>query len=105
MANLADTAKEHVSTAATKNITDLPEVLVDVELHDDSFEFTDKVTNETKTVNQKVIKVGDEKFRVPSSVIAQLKVHLEDNPELKKFKVRSTGSGMDTRYTLIPLMS
>jgi len=102
MANLKEYAKEHVSATATKNITDLPEVMVDVELHDDTFEFTKD--GETKTVEQKVIKVGDEKFRVPASVVAQLKVHLEDNPSLKKFKVRSTGTGMDTRYTLIPLM-
>lgn len=103
MAKLGEYAKEHVSATATKNITDLPEVLVDMELQDDSFEF--EKDGETKTVNQKVIMVGEEKFRVPTSVINQLKVHLEDNPTMKKFKVRSNGSGMDTRYTVIPLMA
>jgi len=102
MAKLGEYAKEHVSATATKNITDLPEVLIDVELHDDSFEF--EKDGETKVVNQKVIIIGEEKFRVPTSVTNQLKVHLEDNPKLKKFKVRSTGSGMDTTYTVIPLM-
>jgi hypothetical protein len=101
---LGEYAKEHISTATTKLITDLPEVLVDMELVDDSFEFTDKITGETKTVNQKVIMIEDEKFRVPTSVIQQLKIHLEDNPTMKKFKVRSSGSGMDTRYTVIPLI-
>ena len=104
MATLGEYAKEHVSATATKNIVELPEVMVDVELHDDSFEFIDKVTGETKTVKQKVIKIGEEKFRCPTSVTDQLKVHLLDNPNLKKFKVRSTGTGMDTRYTVIPLM-
>jgi len=99
---LGEYAKEHVSATATKNITELPEVSVDLELVDDSFEF--EKDGETKTVNQKVVIIGDEKFRVPTSVINQLKVHLEDNPTMKKFKVRSSGSGMDTRYTLIPLM-
>jgi len=102
MAKLGEYAKEHVSTGTTKNITDLPEVLVDVEIEDDSFEF--EKDGVTKTVNQKVIVVGEEKFRVPVSVVNQLKVHLEDNPNMKKFKVRSSGSGMDTKYTLIPLM-
>jgi len=103
MVKLGEYAKKHVSVTATKNITDLPEVLVDVELVDDSFEF--EKDGETKTVNQKVIIVGEEKFRVPTSVIQQLKVHLEDNPGMKKFKVRSSGNGMDTRYTVIPLMN
>ena len=102
MAKLGEYAKEHVSATATKNITDLPEVLVDTEIEDDSFEF--EKDGETKIVNQKVIVIGEEKFRVPTSVINQLKVHLEDNPNMKKFKVRSSGSGMDTRYTVIPLI-
>ena len=100
---LGEYAKEHVSNIATKNITDLPEVMVDVDIEDDSFEFTKD--GETKTVDQKIITVDEEKYRVPTSVINQLKEHLLDNPTLKKFKVRSSGSGMDTRYTLIPLMN
>jgi len=102
MAKLGEYAKEHIATTATKNITDLPEVKVDMDLEDDSFEF--EKDGETKTVNQKVIVVDDVKYRVPVSVIKQLKIHLEDNPKLQKFKVRSTGSGMDTAYTVIPLM-
>ena len=103
MAKLGEYAKEHVSAIATKNITDLPSVSVDIELEDDSFEF--EKDGETKVVNQKVIIINDEKFRVPTSVINQLKVHLEDNPNMKNFKVRASGSGMDTRYTVIPLMN
>ena len=103
MAKLGEYAKEHIATTATKNITELPEVLVDTEIEDDSFTFTKDGKEET--VNQKVIIVGDDKFRVPTSVINQLKVLLEDNPTLKRFKVRSSGSGMDTRYQVIPLMN
>ncbi len=103
MAKLGEYAKEHVSATATKNITDLPEVSVDLELVDDSFEF--EKDGETKTVNQKVVVVEDEKFKVPTSVINQLKVLLEDNPTMKKFKVKSSGSGMDKRYQVIPLMN
>jgi len=103
MAKLGEYAKEHIAVTATKNITDLPEVSVDMELVDDSFEF--EKDGETKTVNQKVVIVDDEKFKVPTSVINQLKVLLEDNPTMKKFKVKSSGSGMDKRYQVIPLMN
>jgi hypothetical protein len=49
--------------------------------------------------------VDDEKYRVPISVIQQLQVMIEDNPNLKKFKVKKTGEGKDnTRYTVIPLV-
>jgi len=29
---------------------------------------------------------------------------MEDNPSLENFKVKKTGEGMDTRYTVIPLV-
>ncbi len=104
MATLNDYAKEYTPQANTKNIADLPEVSTDLELVDDTFEFEDKNGN-TKEVNQKVIVVKNEKYRVPVSVIQQLKVILEDNPNLKKFKVKKSGSTKDdTRYQVIPLM-
>jgi len=105
MAKLNEFAKDYEPIATTKNIADLPEVSIDMELEDDSFEFTDKASGQLKTVTQKVIKVGDETYRVPVSVIGQLKILLEDNPNLKKFKVKKSGSGKDdTRYQCIPLV-
>ena len=32
-----------------------------------------------------------------------LEKFLEDNPNLKTFKVKKSGEGMETRYTVIPL--
>jgi hypothetical protein len=88
----------------TKNISDLPEVSLDCEILDDEYDFTDKTTKELKTVKQKVISLNGENYRVPSSVIAQLKVCKEDNPNLKKFKVKKIGSGFEgTKYQVIPL--
>jgi hypothetical protein len=88
----------------TKNIAELKEVACDINLIDDVFEFTDKITKQVKNVKQKVIMVDGVKYRVPSSVIAQLKVILEDNPSCKKFKVKKSGNTMDdTRYLVIPL--
>jgi len=103
MAKLNEFAQDYEPIATTKNIADLPEVSVDLELEEDSFEFTDKITGQPKKVTQKVIKVDGETYRVPVSVIQQLKVLLEDNPSLKKFKVKKSGTTKDdTRYTCIP---
>jgi len=105
MAKLNEFAQSYEPLTTTKNIADLPEVSVDMDLEDDSFEFTDKITGKEKTVTQKVITVKDEKYRVPNSVIGQLKIILEDNPNLKRFKVKKSGTTKDdTRYQVIPLV-
>jgi len=102
MANIADFAKAY-EPKATRNIAELPEVSTDLELEDDEFDF--EKDGKTKTVKQKVIDINGEKYRVPISVIQQLKIMLDDNPKLKKFKVKRTGQGIDgTKYTVIPLV-
>ena len=52
----------------------------------------------------KVFKHEEEEYRVPKSVLKQLKEQLEVNPKLKFFKVNKTGEGMKTSYTVIPLV-
>ena len=102
---LSEFAKDFEPASKTKNIADLKEVGTDLDLIDDEFEVTDKITKQLKVVKQKVIVVNNESYRVPNSVIAQLKVILEDNPNCKKFKVKKSGTTMDdTRYQVIPLM-
>jgi hypothetical protein len=102
---LSEFAKDFEPTSKTKNIADLKDVSTDLDLIDDEFEVTDKVTKQLKVVKQKVIIVNGESYRVPNSVIAQLKVVLEDNPGCKKFKVKKSGSTIDdTRYMVIPLI-
>jgi len=106
MTKLNDFAKDFEPASKTKNIADLKEVSTDIDLIDDEFETTDKETKQVKIVKQKVIVLNKEKFRVPNSVIAQLKVILEDNPTLKKFKVKKSGTTMDdTRYQVIPIIA
>ena len=103
MAKLNEFAQSYEPLTTTKNIADLPEVSVDMDLEDDSFKFTDKITGKEKTVTQKVITVKDEKYRVPNSVLKQLKVLLEDNSDIKAVKVKKTGEGLKTTYTVIPV--
>jgi len=101
---IGDQARAYEPPVKTKNIADLDRVSTALKLEDDSFTFTDKKDGTEKTVNQKVIVVGDLKYRVPLSVLGDLKVILSDNPELQFFKVKKTGEGKeDTRYTVIPL--
>jgi len=104
MAKISDYAKDYVSPAKTRNIAELASVSTDLELIDD--EFDAGKNGESKIVKQQVVVVDGEQYRIPVSVIAQLKVVLEDNPNLKKFKVKKTGTTKeDTRYQLIPLMN
>ena len=104
MTKLNAFAKDYEPASKTKNIADLKEVSTEIDLIDDEFKVTDKVTKQEKIVKQKVIVVENEKYRVPASVIAQLKVILEDNPECNKFKDKKSGTTIDdTRYQVIPL--
>lgn len=101
---LKEEAMDYVPASLTKNISELPQVSTDLKLEDDSFDVKDDLGNVKKTVNQKVVVVKGEKYRIPVSVISSLKVILEDNPNLKTFKVKKTGEGKEgTKYTVIPL--
>ena len=105
MSNKIGELAKDFKSKQTKNIADLPEVSTELGVFDDQYELTDKKTGDTKTIRQKVVRVGDENYRVPISVIQQLKIVLEDNPNLKRFKVKKSGEGIDgTRYQVIPLV-
>jgi len=102
MATITDFAKAYEPSAKTRNISELKEVSTALELVDDEF-IADKGKETEKVVKQKVIKIDGEKYRVPFTVIADLKAILEKNPNLAKFSVSKKGSGLQTKYTVIPL--
>lgn len=96
MAKLSEEALTYVPPV-TKNISELEEVQVDVEV-------TAKTIGEGDAAfSYKSIVVDGTEYRVGASVLKQLKVHLQNNPKLKKFKVNREGEGMKTVYTVIPL--
>lgn len=103
MANLKDEAKAY-EPKQTLNIADLEKVSVEIPVEDDEYEFVDEKTGEEKKIKQKVVIVENKKYRVPASVLNQLKILLEDNPELKWFKVKKSGVGLNTDYTVIPII-
>ncbi len=101
MAKLKDVAMDYESKQ-TNNIADLDEVPVNLDVKEDSFEVTED-DGKQKTVPYKYIEKDGEQYRVPNSVLKQLRVQLEANKELQTFKVKKTGKGLNTDYTVIPL--
>ena len=98
MTSLSEFAKTY-EPQTTKNIADLKEVDVSLQLEDR--EGTD---SKGITFKYKVIVVDGEEYRVPASVIGNLKVILSKKPTLKKFSVARQGTKKDdTKYTVIPL--
>ena len=97
MGSIKDNAKAY-EPPTTKNISELDKVSVDLVIEEKEFERKD----ETKfKVN--VIVVEGEDYRIPTSVLKNLKAILEEKPELKFFKVKKTGEGLKTEYTVITL--
>jgi hypothetical protein len=90
-------AKEFVPQQM-KNIADLELVRADTEIHKE----TRKDQNNEDYNVIFIVKEGEE-YRVPPSVVTQLKTLLEAKPDLSAFKVLKTGTGMGTKYQVIPL--
>lgn len=97
MGTLGEEAKAY-EPPQTKNIAELETVSVDIEV--EKKEFT-KEDGSTFSIN--VINVNGEDYRVPTSVLKTLKAILEEKQDLKNFKVKKTGEGLKTEYTVIPL--
>ena len=82
----------------TKNITELDKVSVQIVVQRKTVaEGTEKEFSYNYTL------VDGEEYRVPVSVLKQLKSHLEEKPNITHFKVKASGSGKNTEYTVIPL--
>ena len=93
MAKLIDEAKNYESKQIN-NIADLEVVSVELDV---------KEENEAE-FPYKYVEVDNVRYKVPVSVLASLKAMLEDSPNLTKFKVKKTGEGLKTKYTVIPLV-
>ena len=98
MASLKDTALTYEPESKVKNIAELPQISIDLELKE-----MESIDNDGKPFKYKYFEVNGEKFRVPGSVIGMIKDLLNENKNLKTFKVKRTGEGLKTRYTVIPM--
>ena len=94
MGTIKDESTNYKAASKVKNISELPEVDVNlVILEEPEAEFP-----------YRYIEVNGERYKMPTSVLANLKAILAFNPNLKKFRVQKQGEGMDTRYFVVPLI-
>jgi hypothetical protein len=82
----------------TRNIAELKEVSVEFLLQEGKGK--DQNGNDF-TYNY--IEVDGEEYRVPGKILGDLKAILLKKPSLKTFSVSRQGSGLNTKYTVIPL--
>jgi hypothetical protein len=97
MATLKEEAEVY-EPKQTKNIADLDKV--DINLQLETREGTD---DKGKTYKYKVVVLNGEDYRVPWTVLEQIKATLKVRPDMAYFKVSKEGTGMNTRYTVVGL--
>lgn len=94
MKKLNEFVKEYVAPTFP-NISELETIPTDAPIEEREEEFNGKKQN-----NHYIVVDGVE-YRMPTSVLVDLKTNLEENPNAKAFKVRKDGEGLKTRYTVI----
>jgi len=82
----------------TKNIAELEAVSLDAK-----FEERVAKDKEGKEFSFYVVVSAGEEYRVPASVLSDIKAIMTAKPQLKTVKVIKKGQGMSTVYTVIPL--
>ncbi len=95
--NIKEFAKEY-EPQRMRNITDLEVVRTDIEIKEE-----DRKDQNNEEYHVMFIVVDKEEYRVPASVLAQLKAIIEAKPDIKTFKVTKTGEGKGTKYQVISL--
>lgn len=95
--DLKDTAKSY-EPKTTKNISDLEICRLDYPVQE-----REAMDKDGKPFKYKVVLVGDLEYRVPDSVLGDIKNILSAKPTLKTVKVTKKGTGFNTQYTVIPL--
>ena len=96
MSTLKESAQAY-EPPQTLNIADLDKIPIDLELFDG--EGKDK---EGEVFTYKYAKINGKEYRVAGSILGGIKAILEKIPDLKFVSVIKQGSGMNTRYTVIP---
>ena len=97
MGNIKDESEAY-EPPKTKNISDLERIPVSLEVEEREFNKEDGTTFKIK-----VVVLNGEDYRLPTSVLKNLKAILKEKPNLKEFKVVKTGEGLKTEYTVVPL--
>lgn len=96
MASLKDEALAF-KPSTSKNIADLEVVSVELDLKKE-----EKTNNKGESFSYMYIEKDGEKYRVPTTVLKNLKSIMQKVPNLTHFSVSKEGTGMETRYMVIP---
>ena len=82
-----------------KNIADLEEVSTDINITEDE----ERTNQDGEKYYVSYIIIEGEEYRVPASVLEQLKTILEAKPDQQTFRVMKKGEGKGTKYTVVAL--
>ena len=97
MATLREEARAY-EPPLTLNIADLEKIPVDIELKDGSGK-----TSDGEEFKYKYVVIDGRQYRVAGSIIGGIKALPQKLPDLKYVAVVKQGSGMNTRYQVIPI--
>lgn len=98
MTSIKEKALAH-EQSKTRNISELEKFSANMDL--ETFEGFD---SEGKKYSYEYITDKDgAKYRVPNSVLAQMHVYLIEDPSTEFFKVKKSGEGLKTSYTVMPV--
>lgn len=81
-----------------KNITELEAVSVEQEIKTE-----DRVNKDKEDYTISFVVIAGEEYRVPNSVREQIKNILKEKPDMKTFKVTSTGENLNKKYQVVQL--
>ena len=81
----------------TLNIADLDKFQIDVELKESKGK-----TSDGEEFTYKYAEIDGKEYRIAGSIIGGIKALLEKMPNLKFVSVLRSGTGMNTRYQVIP---
>lgn len=96
MTTIKEMAEQYEATS-TKCITELETVPIDLKVVE-----VERGQGEN-AFKMLITELNGEEYKVPKSVLKQLKEILSVNPKVASVKVTKTGQGLNTTYTTIPL--
>lgn len=100
MGSLKEEAKNYVPPT-TLSIADLEEVSIDIDIKNKVVEQGKETEWSYKYFTAKDAEGKEQEYKVPVTVLKQLKAQLESNPDMKTFKVIKEGEGLNTTYTVV----
>ena len=98
MVQLLERAQAYEPAGKLKNISELNSIPIAIDVTEKIF-----AQGTDKEFKAEIFTINGEDYKMPVTVISSLKAILEENPKLKTFKVKKSGTGLGTEYTVIPL--